>query len=163
MRLPPTLSLVTDGHKDIERSLRRLRDGGDKPRVQNFIAHASAYARAASVVTPSLKKQWGDRDQVGRLIWEWLERARAFERTVIEACNSDFSALSIDSLERNWESLTAAEQRMASALSDHRDAMQLRVVAGKFRREQQATFDRMMNPSRRQTTPISHSLRRSNG
>jgi hypothetical protein len=158
MKVPPTLSLTTDGHKDIERSLRRLRDRGDKPPVQNFIAHASAYARAAAAVAPSLRKQSGDREQVGRLIWEWLGRAKGFERTALEACSSGFSVLSIDSLERNWELLTAAEQRLSNALTDHRDAMQLRVIGGKFRREQQATFDRIMNPSRQP-----QSLRRSNG
>lgn len=163
MTAQPTLSLATDGHKDIERSLRRLRDGGDKPLVQNFAAHATAYARAASAVAPSLQKQWGARDHVGRLIWEWLQHAKAFERTVMEARSSDFSSLSIDSLERNWDLLTSAEQRLTSALSNHRDAMQLRVLVGRFRREQRTTFDRIMNPSRQQRQPNSHLPRRSSG
>ena len=57
--------------------------------------------------------------------------------------------------------LTAAESRLFQALASDQGAVQFRVLAGRFKREQEAAFRRTMNPQMlAQKTPPTHRVRR---
>ncbi|HVQ87878.1 MAG TPA: hypothetical protein VMT88_06825 [Actinomycetes bacterium] len=140
-----SLILTTDGQRNLARSVRRLCTQGRKPDPRIFVAHARAYSCAAAAVTSGLRRFCDDDRLCNRRIEEWANAAKTFERTSIDADRTDFSGLSVDAIRSNWDVLITAETRMLDTLVTDVNSMEFRVLAGRFRREQDETFHRVVN------------------
>lgn len=147
--LHSAVSFVTDSHQDVGRLISRLKSGGGSPGNHHLPAHASAYAKAAQAVSLAVRRKCPNEPAAPSLVDGWVASARAFEAEAFKADKNNFAATTHDKLQDRWDALTEAELAMSKTLNVSVDSVDLRVLAGRFRREQHEAFDRAVNARNR--------------